>query len=334
MNKKSLISIIAFLLVTFGAVTAQPDKAVPSARAYSSIAQAEAHVPAIVIKNGTTDLPLVVQVQPTPEEEQRNNLDKRTRAEAATNDRLLITSTASLATYTNELKTWTAVLAIVTFGLLLASGIQIVMFLRQLRFMREGLKDAKIAAEAARDSAGSGRASADIAKTAMEASERAYVNFSGCRWVSHRHLYDKHIFWRIRPLWINTGNTPTRQLTVTIWYRLLEAPLPDNFEFPADREGPVIPAMIPPKGIVESAHYDIDGTDLQAVRAGAKHFYLFGLAQYRDVFQNTQQHLTRFSVKADNITGDPLDSWDDKTNPVGIMFQNYGRYNCADEDCQ
>ena len=78
MNKESLISIVAFLLVTFGAVAAQPDKAVPSARTYSSIAQAEAHVPAIVIKNSTTDLPLVVQVQPTPEEEQRNNLDKRT----------------------------------------------------------------------------------------------------------------------------------------------------------------------------------------------------------------------------------------------------------------
>lgn len=67
------------------------------------------------------------------------------------------------------------------------------------------LSDIATQAKAARDSA-------DIAELSMVAGERAYVHFSGCRWISHGDIHDGHIFWSIRARWINAGNTPTRGL--------------------------------------------------------------------------------------------------------------------------
>lgn len=70
-----------------------------------------------------------------------------------------------------------------------------------------------------------------------------------------------------------------------------------------------------------------------AVKEGKKHLYIWGIAKYRDVFPATLEHITRFCVFAANIAGDPLKPWEEKTNPVDIVFANYDRHNCADDDC-
>jgi|SRR5581483_9149365 hypothetical protein len=54
----------------------------------------------------------------------------------------------------------------------------------------------------------------------MIASERAYVHLNQIRWISHRSTKDDRIFWRIRPQWINSGNTLTRRLRVYVHYEL------------------------------------------------------------------------------------------------------------------
>jgi hypothetical protein len=86
-----------------------------------------------------------------------------------------------------------------------------------------------------------------------------------------------------------------------------------------------IPSTIPPKGEIESNHFDISGSDLIDIRDGKKYFYIWGVARYRDVFPATIEHVTKFCVVASGVTGDPKKAFDSNTNPVEIL--------CADEDC-
>ena len=226
-----------------------------------------------------------------------------------------------------------------TLWLVIIAGGQLILFLWQLVLIRESLDDAKIAAEAAKELADAAKEGAsatrdnvNVARLAMTASDRAYVHHNGFRWISHRNLATGNVFWRIRPRWINSGNTPTRRGNVAVYYELRDAELPPDFLF---IQPPTVnyPAVIGPKEIIESAHNDVDGFDLVAIRNGKKFFYIWGIATYRDVFPDTPPRITKFCVFVDAVMGDPLSEWDEKTNNVELKFATYHRHNCADEDC-
>ncbi len=226
--------------------------------------------------------------------------------------------------------------ALFTFWLVVATGAlaivaagQAALFLWQLGLMREGLEDAKTAASAARDGAFAARDNVEIAKLTMVARDRAYVHHGGFRWISHPSGGD--FFWRIRPQWINSGNTPTRNMGSHVDYSLRDHPLPEDFVFSYVRGD--IPAMIPPHGQIEGGHRDISADDLLLIRDGKKFFYAWGTADYRDVFPDTPDRVTKFCAAATNISGDPHKAWHATENPLEIMFAVYHRHNCTDEDC-
>jgi hypothetical protein len=222
-----------------------------------------------------------------------------------------------------------------TLWLVIVGGSQLVLFWVQLSLIRESLTDAKIAADAAKHGAIAARDSADTAKLSMVASDRAYVYHNGIGWISHRDTGQNRTFWRIRPMWINGGNTPTRRLRVFIGYVLRDTPLPDDYPFTPDPGVVFHPAAMAPKGgVIGSGTYDLWGDDLLAASRGTKFFYVWGIARYRDVFPNSVEHITKFCVQATNISGDPLIGFDEKTNPLEIIFAGYHRHNCADEDCE
>ncbi len=232
-----------------------------------------------------------------------------------------------------ELVRATWVLAFFTLLLGLVGGGQVVLFFVQLRLIRKSLDDAKMAAEAARDGARAARDSADTAKLSMIASDRAYVHHDGFRWISHRHTETNRIFWRIWPKWINSGNTPTRQLRAYVKYELRETTLPQDFPFSADADSPVVPGIIAPKGIIHSAPFELFGDDLIAIARGERHFYAWGVAMYNDVFPGTPRRVTKWCSFIAGVTGDPLLPYDEKSNPVDLLFAVYPRHNCGDEEC-
>jgi hypothetical protein len=223
--------------------------------------------------------------------------------------------------------------AVFTLCLVLVGAFQVGLFYVQLKLIRVSLTDAKIAADAAKDGAKAAQDSADIARTSMVAGDRAYVHFNACRWTSHRQDSQSPVFWRLRPRWINSGNTSTRQLRLYVCYELLNAPLPENYKFTqiAHERRPVAMA---PQGQFESQSRDFWGNELLAVKESRKVLYVWGVATYRDVFPNTPEHVTKFCVVATNITGNPLEPWDEKTNIFDIAFAHIDRHNCADEDCK
>ena len=227
--------------------------------------------------------------------------------------------------------------AIFTLALVLIAFSQAGLFVWQLRLMKDGVDDARVAANAARDGALAATDSANTAKRALVDSERAYVHYTGAKWISHRKgTSDGELFWRIRPWWTNTGNTPTRSLGIVIRYFITDQPLPDGYDFAAGIAEPVTPCTIHPRGFIESHFHDIDGLFLQTIKDGSAFLYIFGIATYRDVFPNTPQRITKFCVQATNITGDPCSPWHAENNRLDIMFAHVGRrqHNCSDEDCE
>ena len=170
-----------------------------------------------------------------------------------------------------------------------------------------------------------------ISKLAMEAGDRAYVHHNGVRQTSHAEAGTGRIFLRLRPSWVNTGNTPTRQMRNFVAYELLDAPLPDDYRFPTPDLSSLPITGIPPKGSVEAGFRDYLGEEMVAVREGTKHLYIWGVTVYRDVFPDTPLRVTKFCLRATSGgMGDQLIS-EDSTGEINFVF--HSRHNCADEDC-
>jgi hypothetical protein len=178
-----------------------------------------------------------------------------------------------------------------------------------------------------------------IARQAMIAGERAFVFATGVApfWEvdSTTNLYN----WRLRPNWKNSGDTPTKNMTMHSECVLRIAPLPTDFDFnyPTTETGT---ALIPPNteaGGGLAPRYPgpaITPQDILDVQAGQKFLYLWGWARYFDVFPDTPQHITRFCWQILPL-GDPF-AYDPKVVPQNLTFPNvhHLRGNCADEECQ
>ncbi len=292
-------------------------------RAESAPAQ-EQQKPSTNQERSSGRVALPVEVVPGPEHAADTAEQQRHADENAATEKDLADATWKLAYFT---------LALAAF----AAG-QVALFFWQLGLIRESLDDAKIAAEAARDGAHAATAgataardNADIARLTMISRDRAYLTQRGTRWISHRENDTGRIFWRIRPRWVNDGNTPTRNLRVIAQYELRDTELPRDFAF----DPGTIPRAhtIGPKDGFESNFKELFGQDLVEIEEGRKFFYIWGVARYNDVFPGTPERVTKFCIFARTTAGDPLKSCDEKTNPFEIVFGIYDRHNCADEDC-
>ncbi len=255
--------------------------------------------------------PLVVQVIPAEQSAEKISLAAAERQEKSAADQ------ANLF--------FVGMSAIATALMVVVGGLQVGLFVWQLRLFRRSLGDTRIAAEAARDSAITGR-------TSMIGSNRAYVHYNGCRWISHPDGTTEKYFWRIRPKWTNAGNTPTRKLRVRVSYDLRDDPLPDDLILGYGNSIDV-PTTIPPGSEIESNPYDIYAEDIDKIMKGQKYFYFWGIATYYDVFDPLKMHTTKFCCTLTNVTGNVFKGFDEKTNPVHMIFAFHHRHNCSDEDC-
>jgi hypothetical protein len=108
--------------------------------------------------------------------------------------------------------------------------------------------------------------------------------------------------------------------------------LPDSYAFIPSATPPQ-PTIIAPHSKIFARFYNLEATDLAAIQRREKHFYIWGIARYRDVYPGTEGRITKYCVFARTVTGDPLKHWNADTNRVEIVFGFYHRHNCADEDC-
>lgn len=203
----------------------------------------------------------------------------------------------------------------------LFSGLLVVGMVLQARRMRETVKATTETAQAADKTA---RAAED----ALVAGQRAFMFIKEFKTFLHFDAVTGQYRWSIHPVWENSGNTPTKGLSINTTYRLLDEPLPKEYTFPNSKED-LIPTIAGPKAMVEAVPGAISAEDLEAVQQGRKHFYIWGWAEYHDIFEGTKKHTTRFCNQLMQVIGDPTAAINEH-NMVQMMFGFHSENNCAD----
>jgi Protein of unknown function (DUF2778) len=81
--------------------------------------------------------------------------------------------------------------------------------------------------------AAAAKQSADIAKETLISTNRAFISPKLISALAHRYddVQDKY-WWSILPIWENSGNTPTRDMTIWVNSWLDSNPIPADFHFP------------------------------------------------------------------------------------------------------
>ena len=153
---------------------------------------------------------------------------------------------------------------------------------------------AQMSAEAAQDQI-------KLSRRALVQTQRAFVHL---KHFNVFHVYDttqnnKIIAWRFTAVWQNSGPTPTEKLNVITGIHPGE--LPAGFEFKIDK---LAPSLLGPQSEMTGESYTISLRDIFEIKAGIKTIYIWGRAEYNDVFPDTQRHCTNFCHKI-VVTGDP-----------------------------
>jgi hypothetical protein len=132
--------------------------------------------------------------------------------------------------------------------------------------------------------------------------------------------------------WQNTGKTPTKDLVTHINIRYEETDLPDGFRFPdtwiigLKQINP--PISIPPDGSSASVISQFSVEQLQAIRNRQKTLYVYGWADYNDIFTpRTPRRRTEFCVQV-HLPGDHTFA-----SVNNIAFDIYWKHNGADDEC-
>lgn len=181
---------------------------------------------------------------------------------------------------------------------------------------------------AAKESAAVAEKSARTAEEALIAGQRAFMFIREIKTFLHQDPETGKFHWTIHPVWANSGNTPTRGLSINTSYRLLDQPLPANYEFPESKEN-LIPTIAGPRSMVEALPGTLSSEDLEAVQQGKKFFYIWGWAEYHDIFEGTKKRVTRFCNQLVEVDGNPMMPVDER-NPIQMMFGFHAENNYAD----
>ncbi len=216
---------------------------------------------------------------------------------------------------TDSVGLYTLVLAALTGLLAVVAGVQ-------GSFMLRADKTARIAANAAKESA-------DVARDSLIYTQRAYVRVANYPWLwrSDRDRPGKY-FYDITPIVENVGNTQTVDMKINVNSALRDNPLPEDFDFPYVGDSGT--SLIGARQSIGASNVVILDDDLLAVRDGKKFFYIWGAMTYRDVFPGTPEHVTQFCTQIIRVMGDPLDPREignPKGTTVEIHFRIYPEHN-------
>jgi hypothetical protein len=182
------------------------------------------------------------------------------------------------------------------------------------------------------------RKQAELTREALIADKRAFVFATGIYSLWELSPIGEYN-WRFRPIWQNSGDTPTKNMTMHTSCDLRNTPLPTGFDFDQGTTrtgtgllGPRATSMgglapTPPIAAVTSQN-------LWDVQQGRQFLYLWGWVRYFDVFPNTKQHITRFCWMVMPV-GDPF-TYVPNDPQHTLRFDNihHTEGNCADDECR
>jgi hypothetical protein len=163
--------------------------------------------------------------------------------------------------------------------------------------------------------------------------ERAFVLHQDFAVIGFQDVQNHNaLTYRIAPIWVNVGETPTRDMTIYA-SSLRSFDKSHTYDFTIPNNTKFTPIYLGPKATIEGSPSLISGQELLDIRAGKNTYYIWGWASYRDVFSNLPWntiHITRFCEIIDSIYGDPSNP----TSDIRIGTSSCPTYNCADEECK
>jgi hypothetical protein len=161
--------------------------------------------------------------------------------------------------------------------------------------------------------------------------QRAFISLQKIDFISHMDAATQKIWWAFHIIWHNSGASPARAVSFYVARHLEDWEISDTLDL--SPKGKRTKAVLGAKSSLGSSQIVISGDDLSAVKEGRKFLYFWGEASYRDIFDHTPDHVTKFFVKVANVSGDPTKPWDSTSNILGMNFLAQDRHNCADDDC-
>lgn len=168
-------------------------------------------------------------------------------------------------------------------------------------------------------------------KTASDANEgfRASAEVQLRPYMSFQHIQAIQLVtsaWSIQAVWKNTGQTPTRQMTMGWGYRVQSDDLPDDFDYPDTPKKPANEGTISigAQGVVYSNGPVITAQEMKLLVAGKTKVFYWGWIEYHDGFQGSPRRRSEFCQRFIIVP----DKAELKTG-----FIAFGPHNGADEDC-
>lgn len=139
------------------------------------------------------------------------------------------------------------------------------------------------------------------------------------------------IAWELRLTWQNTGATPTRDMLSHVSVRFEPDEIPDDFRFPdlwiIGRKQVYVPVHLAPNGVFIDSISQFSLAQLQEVKSGQKTLYVYGWADYSDVFSDTRRRRTEFCARV-VFPGEPA-----YISVANIAFELHWKHNGADDEC-
>jgi len=178
---------------------------------------------------------------------------------------------------------------------------------------------------------------ANAARDSLTVVQRAYVSIgeiSGSRLgVSNN---PNTIYLAVTFPWENAGYTPTRNMTTHISWYFYKHGLPKGWSFPdLWKVGqPHIPmgGVVSPRGKIGYTVGPITADDIRKIQLHKDRLFFWGWAKYRDVFDDTPEHVTQFCYELVGFNGNPFSP--NLTEQFTPLWNNCDSNNCQDRECK
>jgi Sec-independent protein translocase protein TatA len=171
-----------------------------------------------------------------------------------------------------------------------------------------------------------------ISRDALISVQRAFVNPSLNYGTVTDPFSGNPIYMSINIKWENVGVTPTRKLIIHD-NSLLGNKLPNVLRDMRNSEPPYgnVEIFLGPKSEVFSRGINLTLPMLESAWKTNLHVYLWGWARYRDVFNDSKPHITRY---CHDITIAPLPNQTGRNTGWTTVPHTCPAGNCTDDDCK
>lgn len=130
--------------------------------------------------------------------------------------------------------------------------------------------------------------------------------------------------WHVSPVWENSGTTPAQKMIMNFAAKDFDGAMPETFVF--EESATPTRGFLGPKAIMHGRRESFRVELFNALTEGKRHLYVWGWADYNDVFESTPRHRTEFCFEV-------LISPDQGDGENYVSFQLHNRHNGADNQC-